>query len=72
MRPDEDFKLLFVLLLLLLLKEVLEVFVVEVLFSFWFVPMSVKDEEDVEVKSVFCGWSSVQSELLFWDEISSS
>jgi len=70
MRPDEDFKLLFVLLLLL--KEVLEVFVVEVLFSFWFVPMSVKDEEDVEVKSVFCGWSSVQSELLFWDEISSS
>ena len=71
MRPDEDFKLLFVLLLLLL-KEVLEVFVVEVLFSFWFVPMSVKDEEDVEVKSVFCGWSSVQSELLFWDEISSS
>jgi hypothetical protein len=33
MRPDEDFKLLFVLLLLLL-KEVLEVFVVEVLFSF--------------------------------------
>jgi hypothetical protein len=44
--------LLFVLLLLLL-KEVLEVFVVEVLFSFWFVPMSVKDEEDVELKSVF-------------------